>query len=320
MRRRYLLVFAASAALAGGLLFALSCVGGPDRGPAGYSAQIRPDAPAHFIMFGDTRRTLTMERLLKPRYDTERGLVIQALAAEDPAFIVNSGDLVCHGSDPDEWRVFNEENQPIFSKKIPYYPGLGNHEYYSDNEKALENYFSLFPYLNRRKWYEVRFRSVLVAVLDSNFDDLEESEIQAQDKWFAEFLAAAARDESVHHVIVCCHHSPYTNARIHGDSRRAQEHFVAPKIPKVKVFVTGHVHTYERFLKDGVQFVVSGGGGAPLVAVDTDAPRHPDLFKGPEYRNFHYCRFTLEGAKLACDVMMMQDDRSWKRVDGFECP
>jgi hypothetical protein len=318
MRRRYLLTFFAAAGLAGGLFFGVSCCSA--RGPVvPYEAVIQPDAPAKFILFGDSRETLGIE-FWRPRYDDERLLVIQALAAEDPAFIVNTGDLVSDGSDASKWRRFHEENRPIFSKDIPYYPGLGNHEYIGDNERALANYFGAFPRLKNRKWYEIRFREVLIAILDSNFGNLEPNEIEAQDRWLSDLLAAAERDAGVRHVIVCCHHAPYTNSLVHSDSKKVQEHFVSRLVPKARVFLTGHVHSYERFVKNGVQFVVSGGGGAPLTALDTGEPEHEDRYKGPSYRPFHYCRFTLEDGRLICDVVMLQDDRTWKRVDGFEYP
>ncbi len=317
MRRRYLATFLAAGALAAGLFFALSsCESGGPVLP--YRADLRASPPRAFIIFGDSRRRLK-EEFWRSSPDAERLSVIQALADENPDFIVHSGDLVARGT-ADEWRRFHQENRPVFEKKIPYFPTLGNHEFYGDNEDCLDHYFAAFPGLERRRWYPIRAPPVLIAVLDSNFSELTEGERRDQDQWLTDLLAAAEKDAAVRHVIVVCHHSPYTNARIHGDSAALQEHFVTRKTPKVKAFVTGHVHTYERFLKDGVQYVVSGGGGAPLHAVETDSPRHKDEYAGPEYRRFHYCRFSLRGGALVCDVMMLQEDKSWKRVDGFECP
>ncbi len=243
-----------------------------------------------------------------------------ALAAEEPAFIVNTGDLVGRGSSAGDWRDFHDENRPIFSKKIPYYPCLGNHEFYGDDRLALSHYFEAFPGLRGRRWYEVRFRSAPLALLDSNFDELDEEDADAQEQWFSGLLAAAENDSSIRHVIVCCHHPPYTNSRVHSDSLQVQERFVRRLTPKVKAFVSGHVHSYERFEKEGRQFVLSGGGGAPLAPVNVENPVHPDSFKGPAIRPFHYCRFTLDAGGLRCNVLMLQADGTWKRSDGFECP
>lgn len=309
--------FAAALLFLGAAGGAASCAS-TETGPVpAYEAAIAPGAPGRFILFGDSRKTLSQE-FWRPRYDDERLLVIRALADEAPAFIVNTGDLVSAGSDPAQWRDFHDENRPIFSKKIPYFPGLGNHEYMWNREEGLARTFASFPQLKGRKWYEIRFPPALVLVLDSNFGELDDDEAAAQERWLEETLGAAERDPAVRHVILCCHHSPYTNAVAHGDSRAVQRRFLSRKTPKVHVVVTGHVHAYERFLVDGVQCVVSGGGGAPLMQLDTAKPRHPDLFRGPAYRPFHYCRFTIDGPRLLCDVIMLQE-RAWKRVDGFEC-
>lgn len=309
------------------LAVALACLGGAGLGAScastepgpvpAYDAPLAPGAPGKFILFGDSRKTLGQE-FWRPRFDAERLLVIRALADEAPAFILNTGDLVSAGSDPAQWRDFHRENQPIFSKRIPYFPGLGNHEYMWDKSEGLAHYFASFPRLKGRKWYDLPFPPALVLVLDSNFGELGDEEAAAQERWLEETLAAAERDDAIRHVILAFHHAPYTNAVAHGDSRAAQQRFLSRKTPKVHVVLTGHVHAYERFLVDGVQCVVSGGGGAPLMQLDTAKPRHTDEFRGPAYRPFHYCRFTIDGPRLLCDVVMLQD-RAWKRVDGFEC-
>jgi hypothetical protein len=317
MRVRYLGTFTLFALLTSGTFLGLSCMSG---GPLPrYEAQLEADAPRKFILFGDSRKTLTAE-FWRKSYEVERARVIEALAAEDPAFIVNTGDLVRYGSDAREWRVFFDENQPIFAKKIPYYPGLGNHEYTPDKESGLAHYFGMFPQLQGRKWYEIRFAPVLILVLDSNFRELLEWELESQERWLSETLEAAEKDPALRHVILCFHHAPYTNSATHTDSKAVQERFLPRLTPKVKAVVAGHVHAYERFQIKGVWYVVSGGGGAPMTPV-LRSQRHPDFYKGSEYRRFHYCRFSLEGERLACDVIMLQDDNTtWKRVDGFECP
>lgn len=318
MRRKTLALAALLSSAAAGLCLGLSFCGTAGPVPS-YSAEIRPDAPPVFVVFGDTRRRLPAE-LFRESADAERLLVIRALAEENPAFVVNTGDLVARGSRAGDWRAFHEENRPIFSKRIPYFPLLGNHEFYGDDRLALDHYFASFPGLRRRRWYEIRFRSVLVAALDSNFDEMEDPEARDQDAWLERLLAAAERDPGVRHVLVCTHHPPYTNSRVHGGSRAVQERFVRRLTPKARVFLSGHVHSYERFEKDGRQFVVTGGGGAPLTPVDVETPAHADAFKGPPYRPFHYARFAIEGDRLRCDVLMLQHDRAWKRVDGFEVP
>jgi 3',5'-cyclic AMP phosphodiesterase CpdA len=256
----------------------------------------------------------------RPHYDAERRAVLQAILAEAPAFVVNSGDLVCHGGRRADWRRFCDENELIFQGAIAYFPALGNHDYYGGAEAALRSRAEVFPHVGTRRWYEVRFEAVLIAILDSNFDELDAEQIPSQDRWLEDLLKAAESDTSISHVILVCHHPPYTNAKGLPESRDVQEHFVSRLTPKVRVFFSGHVHTYERFEKNGVQYLVSGGGGGPTRDLDTEHPRHADRYTGPRERPFHYCRLTLRDKTLACGVFMLQKDDSWKRVDGFECP
>lgn len=72
------------------------------------------------------------------------------------------------------------------------------------------------------------------------------------------------------------------------------------------------MHSYERFEKKGIQFLVSGGGGGPRR--DVGAGRHRDLYEGP--RDAHYLRFSLDDG-LRCDVMMLGADGRGSKVDGF---
>jgi hypothetical protein len=280
---------------------------------------IAPDAPPTFILVSDTQRTMVVE-FWRPQYDRERLAVIRAMADEKPAFIVNSGDVVCHGGLRADWSRFCAENEPVFSRGIPYFPALGNHDYFVDPGKALGYRAAVFPHVGSRRWFDVRFKSVLIAVLDSNFDELSADQIRSQDEWLERLLAEAERDDAVRHVIVVCHHPPYTNAHGLSDSAEVQEHFVSRLTPKVKVFFSGHVHNYERFSRKGVHFLVSGGGGGPTRTVETDQPKHEPKYLGSRTRPFHYCRFAVRGPALACDVMMLQPDDSWTRVDGFDCP
>ncbi len=288
-----------------------------DRTMPSYRAEIREDPPPRFVMLSDTQRTMPAEVWRKDAPE-ERRKIAQAVADEDPAFVVNAGDLTCHGSYPEEWRRFHDDQSPIFSRGIPYYPALGNHDYYGDREVALRNFFTHFPGLGRRRWYTVRFPPVLVVILDSNFDQLSAAEAASQDRWLESTLGLAEGDSSVRHVILCFHHPPFTNARLYAGSEEVRKRFLPRITPKVKVVFSGHVHSYERFVVDGIQFVVSGGGGGPPAALQTGSPRHPDAYAGP--RSFHYCRFTVAGERLVCDVVMLREDGAWMPADGFACP
>ncbi len=296
------------------LAFLAACTAAPlPSAPGDFDATL----PSRFILLGDTQKTMTLE-FWRPHFDEERREVIRAVAEEHPAFVVNAGDVVCHGGHESDWRRFCDENRPIFERGIAYFPALGNHDFFGGARTALTLRAEVFPHVGARRWYEVRSGSVRIVVLDSNFDELRADEIAEQDRWLEEALRVAETDPSTRHVILVCHHPPYTNAVGLSESEDVQRHFVARLTPKVRVFFSGHVHNYERFEKQGVQFLVSGGGGGPTREVNFEAPRHADRYTGPRDRPFHFCRFTDAAGTLRCDMMMLQKDDSWKRVDGFE--
>ena len=80
-----------------------------------------------------------------------------------------------------------------------------------------------------------------------------------------------------------------------------------------------HVHNYERYFRDGVTYLVSGGGGAQPVPA---ARMFGELSKLTTSVNFHYLRFTLEADRLTGTMVRFDaEDRSgnpWSEPDRFE--
>lgn len=311
------MLFRASPALA--LLTLVALTGASNDSVPSYPGGILPESVRSFVIYGDTQHTLGVE-FWRAQHDVERNLVAEAISGERPDFIVNCGDVVSVGADAAEWTRFYRDNRAIWNKRIPYFPALGNHDYYGDNEKALGNFFRFFPYLEGKSWYPVRAGSALILVLNSNFDEMTPEEIRTQDEWLESALSSAESDAGIRHVLLCFHHPPYTNAVLLGDSKEVQKHFLSRRTPKVKVVVSGHVHSYERFQKDGLHYVVSGGAGGPTASLQRNSPRHEDRYRGGAERGFHYLRFRLDGDLLRCDVMMLGEDRAFHTVDEFSCP
>lgn len=319
LQLRYLLAFPLAGLFMGALLVAASsCHAIP---PAVYDASLgKPPLPARFIIFGDTRRTLWLE-FWRRQHDEERGRVIRRIVEESPAFIVNTGDLVGNASSNSAWEYFDREHAPVRERKIPYYPVLGNHEYWGSLERARRNVMVRFPHLKNRTWYEVRIRHLMLLMLDSNFGDLRESEVVEQDRWLDERLEIARKDFTIRGVFLFCHHPPYTNSKVHGPSQAVRDHFErrAVQCPKVKALFCGHVHAYERFFENGLPVVVSGGGGAPLHELETDPKkcRSRDLYRGPAHRRFHYCACTLRQDRVDVEMFELDEKDRWQSLDRF---
>ena len=84
--------------------------------------------------------------------------------------------------------------------------------------------------------------------------------------------------------------------------------------------IGSHVHNYERYSRDGVMYLVSGGGGAKPVPAPRMFGELSHLRTGV---NFHYLRLTLSDDRLAC-VMVRYDATkaagaaAWTEPDRFE--
>jgi hypothetical protein len=148
---------------------------------------------------------------------------------------------------------------------------------------------------------------VRLVFLDSNIDELPAAAWEAQRVWYEKTLADFDRDPEVRGVLVLLHHPPYTNSTVTSDEPQVQRTVVPPLLHAKKTLglVSGHVHNYERFLRDGKMFLVSGGGGGPRAQLAEGSDRrHPDdLFMGPPIRSFHFTVFTVTADGLAAEVM-----------------
>jgi 3',5'-cyclic AMP phosphodiesterase CpdA len=301
------------------LLLVAALVAACRAAPAGPCPQYCGDVTigcGEFVVCGDSRGHVFGE-FWRPRTDDERRAIFAQLAEEAPDFIVNTGDLVADGSDLAAWAQFDREAEALRDRRIPYIPVLGNHDLWPHDEQALANWFARFPFLDGRRWFNVRYGSIDLVVIDSNADALTPRQIEEQEAWYRERLAADDADPEVRLVVVALHHSPYTNSYLVGNSEWVARLFVGPARAsrKARLFFTGHVHSYEHFLVDGVHFVVSGGGGAPLMDVAGRRGRFRDLYSGP--RRHHYCRVIPRDDRVDVQVVMRGDAGGWTIADAF---
>ncbi len=205
--------------------------------------------PVRFIVYGDNRTD----------GDTHRRLV-RAIAGEAPDFALNTGDLV-GSSDESEWASFFTLEYP-FLLQTALYPAMGNHEAtYGDEKGRLTELFPLgAPDRFEGRVYGVDYGDVHVAVLDSNGD------LGDQAGWLDSDLAAAEARGATH-LFIMMHWGPYSSGTSigHGSNDDAQDHVVPiARKHRVDAIFAGHDHFYEHGVDDGLNYFVTGGGGAPL--------------------------------------------------------
>ena len=280
-------------------------------------------SPLVLIAYGDTRFTDSSET--NASNPIARQALIAKIAAERPAAVFIDGDLPWHGVAPD-YAVYREETAQWREQHLRIYPALGNHEFAACSEpECLDRWWGEFSELRGRRWYSVALGSKVLAVaLDSETSLLAGSE---QRLWLQGELAA--QSPKVQLVLIVMHHPPVADLQTDKQANhnpQPNEQALADYLEGIAtqgharfVVVAGHVHNYERFERDGILYLVSGGGGAAPYAVD----RTPaDLYQDTEFPNYHYLRFELRANTLAGEMIRYSqgaaEPAQWQIKDRFE--
>jgi hypothetical protein len=302
------------------LLQALAIKALADSAPRLEVAVADPSAPLTFIAYGDTRFT---QRDGVANAVARRALVAR-MASEKPAAIFIGGDLVYEGSNPGDYETYRTETAVWSEAKIPIFPALGNHEFRGcekDVNPCLLNWWrAAVPSAVRSfRWYSVALgRKILVLLLDSDSSLKPGSE---QRTWFERQITDAG--SQMEFVFVVLHYPPVRDPifpRVKDEKEIARylsnhAHSLQARI----VVVSSHIHNYERFRRDDVTYLVSGGGGAKPVPV---LRLFGELSKLDTAVNFHYIRFRLERGDLQAAMVRFDPERSgetaWTEPDRFE--
>lgn len=287
--------------------------------PRPFDGGVDPKGGEPFVLVGDLQTTSMLE-FWREENDVERSLLVKKIASARPAFVVMLGDLVSNGSSASAWVDFDDLCAPIRDARIPVLAVPGNHEYWLFRG-GLDHYFARFPHLARRSYYEATYGPLRLLFLNSNKTALEASVWASQLRFYREALARADADSSVRGVLVLLHHPPYTNSTVTGDEAHVKREIVPAffEAKKTLAMITGHVHSYEHFYRNGKTFLVSGGGGGPRAELALgERRRHADdLFDGPGIRAFHYLNVKPSTAGLSIDVVaLVQSDDGALEGDG----
>ena len=198
-----------------------------------------------FIIYGDTRTNIDWHRI-----------VADEMAKERVLFLIHTGDIVESGDRLKDWDKYFQSAQKLFAV-TPIFPNLGNHERNSDW------YYQAFPGPKGggdfyRRWYTYEAGDVLFIVLDS--DVAPGTGIY---KMQLEWLKSVLENSNSKYKIIHFHHPFFTNSPNREPSLKEDWKKLFEKYHVDAVF-NGHIHHYERFLINGVTYVTTGGGGAPL--------------------------------------------------------
>lgn len=221
--------------------------------------------PFKFVAYGDTRT--------QPRI---HAAVLDRMMRFSPDFVLQSGDQVADGTNEAQWDEFWQVASKALSQTA-YFPSLGNHE---NNGAPYYRFFEV------PAEYSFDYGDAHFVALDSNRPSAEH---RAQEEWLRKDLAA---HQGAKWRVVFFHHTVHTCVSI--PSRRIASAVLAKRLEpilraqKVQLVVNGHDHNYQRHESNGITYIVSGGGGAPLYDLNPDTPYVKKAKKA-----YHHCEVTV---------------------------
>ncbi len=246
-----------------------------------------PEAPTEdgfsFVTIGDSRGD---EPIVQPQAYLDCIKQINSLPSR-PAFVINVGDLILGSEDEqelimEEWDEFDRVTQEI---KVPVHLVPGNHDVWDEQSYAI------FTDRYGPTYYSFDHGNSHFVVLSS--EEQEEGEASkitgAQLKWLA---ADLDKHKAAVHTFVFLHKPFWTGLR--GLDKTSWDEDVHPLLAKhnVDIVFAGHDHEYVNYgTRDGVQYYVTGGGGAPLHAMRETGGFH------------HFMVTTVDGSQVGSVVV-----------------
>ena len=195
-----------------------------------------------FIVYGDTQRPANIQ------------LVADRIADEDPLFVLHTGDQVNGVESAGEWNDFFRNSGRMLGNTT-IYTAMGNHE---------KNHTAYYENFGLPQRYSFTCSDAQFAILDDN----NWVDINRESVWLKDDLDSDAAWKFVAH-----HHPPYSSTpertggwillRTWGETM---------KNAGVSAVFNGHVHAYERYLVDGINYVVAGTGAGPLYRLGDERP------------------------------------------------
>ncbi len=217
--------------------------------------QIEPsDEDWSFVVFGDLRQGFGVY-----------GKLVEYMRTIEPTpkFAICNGDIMKKSGNEVEWADFWHYSKPL-TDKMPLYIARGNHE---GNDKKSEEIFKEQTGISRDTFYfSFGYSHSYFIILDSYIRNEENSIGLKQFNWLKNQLDSAASKPDIKNVFIFIHHPLYPQGVYKGTNmKNADEvHHLFTLYDKIKAVIVSHEHSYNKFVKDNVTYITTGGAGAPL--------------------------------------------------------
>lgn len=207
-------------------------------------------APFSLVIYGDTRT-----------HDEPHQAVVDRALLHQPDLLVTTGDAMTTAGVLWDWETLFAIEGEILRDR-PVMPSFGNHEAILGHAYWAGYYEFPGAFDATELDYAFAYGDTYWIVFDSNGD--------VEGERLAWIEARLVEGEAWPYLFVSFHHPFYTFAKHVPDL--AMRELLHPKFVQhgVGAVWSGHNHCYERFMVDGIAYVVAGGGGASLYSVDSD--------------------------------------------------
>jgi 3',5'-cyclic AMP phosphodiesterase CpdA len=270
-----------------------------------------PDDTFCFIAYGDTRADSPGN--VSYLHEEMVGLYLQ----NDPELILHTGDLVYHGGEWYQYAEFNDSIQLVWDYKVPFFTAVGNHEMYTDdwvNDPTFTNYTAYVDHSDvaaacggTELYYSFDANEIHFIFLNTEHDWINDEYICSAEQyaWLESDLEAAEEDAF---IVVVFHRPPYSiryarpDRWAEAESIREEFHSIFLTYDVDLVF-NGHDHLYYRTIRDGIYYVVTGGGGAPLALhqIEGTVWQEGDV----AFSDYHYCVAKHESGYLEVEAFLL---------------
>ena len=243
-------------------------------------------AAFRFQVYGDNRSD-----------DAAHAAVVRAMVAVPADFLINTGDLVENGASAAQWQTFFDIEAPLTRERC-IFSCVGNHELVDGSGAEYVRYFgpaeapvvlprpasspagppiaipipldaataplSLEQLSGTYRWSNARF------FLVNGMVDYRTGPTRA---WLEKALVDADKEPGLVWRIAVVHFGPWSSGP-HGDNAHLHDGNIPAllRAHSVDLVISGHDHIYERGAADGLPYLVSGGGGAPVYRIKKASP------------------------------------------------
>jgi hypothetical protein len=238
-----------------------------------------------------------------------RKWLAEKIADEHPQALLLTGDMPYKGATAADWQVFQNETARWREEHILQLPATGNHEVYGGAAAGIANYLANFPAIASHRYYSALLGSIEVISLDCT---LSTTPASPQGRWFA-----AQLNHLPHQVefLFILFHWPWMADRqsqifvgMPNPAALALRDILEARLDRIQarvVVFNGHIHNYERFERRGVEYVITGGGGAepyPLLFRG-----HADLYQDNGFPVYHYLTLEISNHQLHAVMWKVKD-------------